>query len=207
MLEFLSKGGVLVGPILICSVVALAIFLERWILLARAGFRSRGLAETVASLIREGEVERAEQEARGSRSPVGWVLASMLEVRGSDDKTVEAVVGHAAEEQVQDLSRHLPALAVIAGITPMLGLLGTVMGMIKSFMVIQQMGGKVNAAVLAGGIWEAMLTTALGLAVALPALVAHGYLDSRVDRFESRIRAAVVALTRAMGADASGRTA
>ena len=83
------------------------------------------------------------------------------------------MVVHATGEEVRDLSRYLQALATIGSIAPLLGLLGTVIGMIKAFMVIQQMGGKVNAVVLAGGIWEAMLTTALGLAVALPTMVAQ----------------------------------
>ena len=82
---------------------------------------------------------------------------------------------HATDEQVRDLSRYLQALATIGNIAPLLGLLGTVIGMIKAFMVIQEMGGKVNAAVLAGGIWEAMTTTAAGLTVAIPALLFYNY--------------------------------
>ena len=81
----------------------------------------------------------------------------------------------------------------------MLGLLGTVLGMIKAFMVIQQMGGKVNAAVLAGGIWEAMLTTALGLAVALPTMVAHSYLSARVDRYEAQLQEGTVTFLKSLG--------
>jgi biopolymer transport protein ExbB len=80
----------------------------------------------------------------------------------------------------------------------MLGLLGTVLGMIKAFMVIQEMGGKVNASVLAGGIWEAMLTTALGLGVALPTIVAHSYLLSRVERYEARLQDGTVAFLKAL---------
>lgn len=105
-----------------------------------------------------------------------------------DRETLETVLEHAIDEEVSFLSRYLQALATIANIPPLLGLLGTVIGMIKAFMVIQQMGGKVNAAVLAGGIWEAMLTTALGLAVALPTMVGHSYLVSRVERYEARLR-------------------
>jgi biopolymer transport protein ExbB len=71
--------------------------------------------------------------------------------------------------------------------------------MIKAFMVIQQMGGKVNAAVLAGGIWEAMLTTALGLAVALPTMVAHSYLFARVDKYEAKLKDGAVTFIKAMG--------
>jgi biopolymer transport protein ExbB len=79
-------------------------------------------------------------------------------------------------------------MATIGNIAPLLGLLGTVIGLIKAFMVIQEMGGKVNASVLAGGIWEAMLTTALGLGVALPTMLAHSYLLARIDRYEARLQ-------------------
>jgi biopolymer transport protein ExbB len=81
----------------------------------------------------------------------------------------------------------------------LLGLLGTVLGMIKAFMVIQEMGGKVNAAVLAGGIWEAMLTTALGLAVALPTMVAYSYLTARVDRYEAQLQDGSVTFLKSLG--------
>jgi len=199
MFEFLAKGGILIGPIFFCSIIALAIFLERLIRFAKASLRSRGLPENVIRFIKEGRGDLAVQTARGSGSPVGHVLASALEVCGQDWKVVETVIANAVDEQVRSLSRYLQTLATIGNIAPMLGLLGTVTGMIKAFMVIQQMGGKVNAAVLAGGIWEAMLTTALGLAVALPAMVAHSYLDARVDHFEVHIRTAVIMLTRAMG--------
>jgi biopolymer transport protein ExbB len=77
------------------------------------------------------------------------------------------------------MERYLPTLAVIGNLAPLLGLLGAVTGMIKAFMVIQETGGKVNAAVLAGGIWEAMLTTAFGLIVAVPTIAAHSYLSMR----------------------------
>jgi biopolymer transport protein ExbB len=90
-------------------------------------------------------------------------------------------------------------LATIGSIAPLLGLLGTVLGMIKAFMVIQQMGGKVNAAVLAGGIWEAMLTTALGLTVALPTMVAHSYLAARVDKYEAQLQDGTVSFIKAIG--------
>ncbi len=199
MLEFLAKGGILVGPIFFCSVLALAIFLERVIRFARISIKESGLPEKVIRFIKEGKRDLALETAKHSDSPIGHVLVGALEMRGQDRKVADDVIAHAIDEAVRGLSRYLQTLATIGNITPMLGLLGTVTGMIKSFMVIQQMGGKVNAAVLAGGIWEAMLTTALGLAVALPTMVAHSYLDSRVDRFETKIRTAVISLTKAMG--------
>jgi biopolymer transport protein ExbB len=116
------------------------------------------------------------------------ILNHVIEVKNRDWNTLETVIGHATQEEVRGLSKYLQALATIGNVTPLLGLLGTVIGMIKAFMVIQEMGGKVNAAVLAGGIWEAMLTTALGLSVALPTMIGHSYLVSIVEDFEARLQ-------------------
>lgn len=179
-------------PILFCSVLASAIFIERFIRFTVLQRRGRRVANRVAEHIAEGNREAAVQTARNSCSPMGRVLIQGLEVMYRDRETLETVLINAVDEEVRNLSRHLQTLATVANIAPLLGLLGTVVGMIKAFMVIQQMGGKVNAAVLAGGIWEAMLTTALGLAVALPAMVAHSYLAGRVDRYEARLQTGTV---------------
>ena len=199
MFDFLAKGGILVVPILLCSVVVLAIFLERLIHFSRVRIRDFGLVEKVAGYVRVGEPARAIDLARESESPMARILASALEVIDNDRETFETVVVHSTGEEVRELSRYLQVLATIGSIAPLLGLLGTVIGMIKAFMVIQQMGGKVNAAVLAGGIWEAMLTTALGLAVALPTMVAHSYLVSRVDNYEAQLQDGMVTFIKATG--------
>lgn len=204
MIEFLSKGGILIGPILFCSVLALAIFLERLIRFGRVRIKGFELVEKIARFVREGNDDQALNLARGSNSPMGRVLTHALEVKDQDRETLETVIVHSTDEEVRELSRYLQALATIGSIAPLLGLLGTVLGMIKAFMVIQQMGGKVNAAVLAGGIWEAMLTTALGLAVALPTMVAHSYLASRVDKYEAQLRDGTVTFIKALGTNRKG---
>lgn len=192
MIEFMSKGGILMGPILLCSVLALAIFVERVIRFARMKKRGAGLAERIAALIREGKTTEAVSSAAQSGSPMGRILEKAIAVKDLDREMIETVIVSATDEEVRDLSTYIQALATIGNIAPLLGLLGTVLGMIKAFMVIQQMGGKVNAAVLAGGIWEAMLTTAFGLAVALPTTVAHSYLVSRIDDYEARLQSGSV---------------
>ncbi|MEA3438468.1 MAG: MotA/TolQ/ExbB proton channel family protein [Thermodesulfobacteriota bacterium] len=199
MIEFLSKGGVLVGPILFCSVVALAIFLERLIRFARVRIRGYGLVEKIARHVKNGEDHQAYELAGTNNTPMGRILAQAMEVKDQDRETLETVIVHSTDGEVRELSRYLQALATIGSIAPLLGLLGTVLGMIKAFMVIQEMGGKVNAVVLAGGIWEAMLTTALGLAVALPTMVAHSYLVSRVDRYEAQLQDGTVTFIKAIG--------
>ncbi len=198
MVEFLSKGGVLVIPILLCSVFALAIFLERIIVFARMRSRGRGIDRKVAELILARKDEEAKQAAMDSDSPMGRVLARAIEVKHAERQTLETILVNAIDREVQALSSYIQTLATIGNIAPLLGLLGTVMGMIKAFMVIQQMGGKVNAAVLAGGIWEAMLTTAIGLAVALPTMVAHSYLVARVDKYEAGLQNGAVAFIKAI---------
>lgn len=198
MLEFLAKGGILVTPILLCSVLALAIFAERVIRFAVLRKRGRFVADQVAGAVAAGDIAEARRAAAKSRSPMGRILAQGLDVGNQDQETLEMVLVHATETEVRDLSKYLQSLATIANIAPLLGLLGTVIGMIKAFMVIQQMGGKVNAAVLAGGIWEAMLTTALGLSVALPTMVAHSYLTAQVDQYEARLQDGIVRLIKSL---------
>ena len=173
--------------------VALALFLERLIRLGRINIRG------MARHLKNGEDHQAYDLASRDASPMGRVLTQAMEVKNQDRDTLEAVLVHATEAETRELSRYLQALATIGNITPLLGLLGTVLGMIKAFMVIQEMGGKVNAAVLAGGIWEAMLTTALGLAVALPTMVAHSYLSARVDRYEAQLQDGTVMFLKSIG--------
>jgi biopolymer transport protein ExbB len=199
MQDLFAKGGVLVVPIIFCSVLALAIVVERVIRFAVLRKRGLNVDERVARDLAENDAQSALRAATDSRSPMGRILVQAMDVMGQDRETLETVLVHAIEEEVRELSRYLQALATIANIAPLLGLLGTVIGMIKAFMVIQEMGGKVNAAVLAGGIWEAMLTTALGLAVALPTMVAHSYLTGQVDRYEARLQAGTVRFVKMLG--------
>ncbi|MBA3012766.1 MAG: MotA/TolQ/ExbB proton channel family protein [Proteobacteria bacterium] len=193
MLEFLSKGGILVIPILFCSVLVLAIFCERIIQYAINRSRGKDIEHKVATLVAQGDIQGALRLSQQNNSPMGRVLAKAIGAKDLKTRMLESVIANAVENEVRALSAYLQTLATIGNIAPLLGLLGTIIGMIKAFMVIQQMGGKVNAAVLAGGIWEAMLTTALGLAVALPTMVAHSYLIAKVDTYEARLQDGCVA--------------
>jgi len=186
-MSLIQKTGVLAWPLLACSVAALAIFTERMIRFAIIGRKGSNVARRMGALLVQGDDAAARREAKDSDSPMGRVLVKGFDVLDQDRETLETVLTHAIEEEVGSLSRYLQALATICNIAPLLGLLGTVMGLIKAFMVIQQVGGKVNAVALAGGIWEAMLTTALGLIIALPATVAHSYLVDRVEHQEANL--------------------
>lgn len=188
MIDMLSRGGILVIPILGCSVLALAIFLERLIGSFTHTVGRSSITDQVLAVFRSGQIPTAIALAAESNSPEGRLLSQAMEVYGKDRETLDTVISHSLETEVRDQARYLDILATIGNVTPLLGLLGTVLGMIKAFMVLQEAGGQVNASVLAGGIWEAMLTTALGLGVALPTMIAHGYLAGRVEKFEAHLR-------------------
>ena len=197
MTEFITKGGVLMIPIILCSILALAIFVERLIHLYRMRKRGKDIEFKVIALLKEGKEAQAIKEAGESDSPMGRIIEAALEAKDDADReTLESIIVNATDTELRGLSSNIQTLATIGNIAPLLGLLGTVIGMIKAFMVIQEMGGKVNAAVLAGGIWEAMLTTAFGLAVALPVMMAHSWLTASIDQYEARLQNGSVAIVR-----------
>jgi len=198
ILQFFAKGGLVMWPILFCSVIMLAIFCERLWRFARVRLAGPDLAAQVGRAMAAGAPEAARQKAEEDPGPLGRVLGAATAINHRDRETLETVLIDAQQAEMRHLERYLPALAAIGNIAPLLGLLGTVMGMIKAFMVIQEMGGKVNAVVLAGGIWEAMITTAFGLIVALPAMAAHSYLAGRVDRFHDNLETLTVAFVKAL---------
>jgi len=186
MLELLAKGGVLVWPIIICSLAGWFIFFQKMLVLRFAAGKKTG-ESSMLRLLAESRFDEAGKIANMKRAlktrKVTAAERLLIEVLSADIRsreTLEVVLSHGVEREVKYLSRNLATLATMGNISPLLGLLGTVVGMIKAFIVVESMGGRVNAAILAGGIWEAMLTTAFGLIVAIPLMIIHNYLLGRV---------------------------
>ena len=181
---FFDKSGPLGAAIVLASVVAATIVLERLWAFRKVRLRDPQFLHRLREAVTRGDFNEAGEIARRETNPLAKALAPVLgRVGGTGNRSraqLEKVLAQAASREVRSLERFLPSLALIANVTPLLGLMGTVTGMIKAFQAIQNLGGKVNASVLAGGIWEAMLTTAEGLAVAIPALIAHHMLQGKV---------------------------
>lgn len=188
LIDLLARGGPLVPPLLLLSFVAVAVSVERLAAVARAARLDAAPAREALDLFRAGDRAAALARCAASEAPLARVIARGLEAAGADRATLEATLGHAVEAESARLARRLPLLAGVTSAAPMLGLFGTVLGLIEAFRVIERAGGAVDAAMLAGGIWEAMLTTALGLAAALPALVVHEYLRHRILALEEGLR-------------------
>ena len=174
MIEVLRAGGPIMIPLGICSVLALAIIAERFWNLRDAKVLPPSEVERIRLLIDQGEFARAEEYAASRPGPLNNILLAALEARREPRDLIREVVRDAGRQEVPTLERYLGPLGTIASVSPLLGLLGTVLGMIRVFAVISQQGvGQADA--LAGGISEAMITTATGLAIAIPTLAAYNF--------------------------------
>jgi len=180
VLELIQSGGWLMIPILGCSVLALAICLERLWTLRTNRVAPAGLLAETWMLVKKGQLNAERMQQLKSSSALGKILVAGLNNASHGREVMKESVEEAASHVVHDLERFLNPLGTIAAITPLLGLLGTVIGMIKVFTEIM-IQGTGNANILAGGISEALITTASGLAVAIPALIFHRYFQRRID--------------------------
>jgi biopolymer transport protein ExbB len=180
MIEFLWRGGVLMLPILLCSVLALGIVIERLFNLRKKRVVREDVMEGVESMLRENQLSEAGMLCRRNSSSMSRILLVALLNHKKDRAEIKELIEDAGRQEIPNLERYLNLLGTIAGIAPLLGLLGTVAGMIRVFDVISAAGvGHPNA--LAGGISEALITTAAGLTVAIPALVFHSYFVNKAD--------------------------
>lgn len=180
MLEIVQSGGWLMVPILLCSIVAAAICVERLWTLQRSRIVPKNLLAQIWSAVKTDELDSQKLRELRTSSPLGQVLAAgVANTRRGRDVMKEAME-EAASQVSHDMERYLTSLGIIASISPLLGLLGTVVGMIKVFTALM-LEGAGNANVLAGGISQALITTAAGLSVAIPALMFHRFFLRRID--------------------------
>lgn len=180
MLELIKAGGWLMIPILACSFAATVIIFERLLALRRARVLPMPLLATLQRWLQCGAVDAQEAAALPSQSPLGRIVAAGLAVRGRGRDILRERVEDSGRHVVHELERFLNLLGTIAAISPLLGLLGTVAGMIKIFQVVSVQGNS-NFSLLSVGIAEALVTTAAGLTVAIPSLLFYRYFQRRVD--------------------------
>ena len=178
--ELIITGGWVMAPIILCSVIALTIIAERFWSLRVSRIAPNNLAIQVSNLYKQNALTIESLEKLRQNSPLGRILANGLKNINHEREIMKESVEETGRQVAIELERYLNTLGTIASITPLLGLLGTVIGMIKVFAVITT-AGVGNPEVLAGGISEALLTTAAGLAVAIPSLMFYRFFRRRVD--------------------------
>ncbi len=180
--EFILQGGVVMYVLLGCSVLALTIIFERSWSLRRAAVLPMKDINAIEKAVLAGKVDDAVEACRKRNTAMSRILWVALKNRGVQRPVMKEILEEAGRQEVAHLDRYIGVLGLIAAISPLLGLLGTVIGMIEVFSVIS-IEGVGKADVLAGGISKALNTTAAGLTVAIPSLVAYRFFEARVNRF------------------------
>lgn len=181
MFEIIVAGGWMMLPIILCSVAVIAITVERYWSLNPSKIAPRNLLAQVWSWIKNNQIDAARLRELKQSSPLGQILAAGLSNSRHGREVMKDSIQESANQVIHQLEKYVGLLGTIAAIAPLLGLLGTVFGMIKVFSAIMLDGGSGNTAALAGGISEALITTAAGLGVAIPAMVFHRFFLRRID--------------------------
>jgi biopolymer transport protein ExbB len=180
MYELFLKGGILMYPIAFCSIVAVGIFLERIWVLRRGRVLPRDFLIEVEDLVMRRKRPEAISLCKRNNSSIAHVIRVGIENYGKKRDVIKEKIEEVGRREAASLERYINVIGTIAGVSPLLGLLGTVSGMIKSFNIIS-IEGVADPASLAGGISEALITTAAGLVVAIPTFVVYRYLSNKAD--------------------------
>lgn len=183
LFDIVVRGGVLMIPIVLCSIVAVAILIERLWTLRKIRIKSSTFVLQIKYLLLRKDVDGAIALCKKTPGPIAGITKAGLEKINRPRQEIKEAIESAGRREIYFLEKYLGVLGTIAAIAPLLGFLGTVTGMIRAFMQVQVHGGNVDASVLAGGIWEALITTAAGLSVGIPALIFYNWLQGKVERF------------------------
>ncbi|ARA95029.1 MAG: MotA/TolQ/ExbB proton channel family protein [Bacteroidetes bacterium] len=182
VIDTLMRGGWVMVPILLLSILTIYLFVERLLTVRRAQADPGSITERVRAYVQSGDIRGALAFCEAQDKPIARILKQGLERLGRPISEIQDAVHAAGKYEAFELEKRTDLLASIAGIAPMLGFFGTVTGMIKAFQEIQNLQGNVNPSVLAGGIWEALLTTAAGLLVGILAVFFYNLLLNRINR-------------------------
>ena len=182
LLSIYLKGGYLMWPILLCSIIALTVIIDRYIVLRKTKINIPAFTVRIRGLIKKKDISGAISHCMEEKSPVANIIRKGLKKYRLGHERVKEAIENAGRQEISKLEKGLSVLATIAGIAPLLGFLGTVTGMIQAFMRIEDLAGSANPSDLAGGIWEALITTAFGLIVGIPALAFYNYFLSAVKK-------------------------
>ena len=200
MWEIVRAGGPFMWPIIICSIAAVGILLERLWTLQRKRVLPQDLIKKVTDLAERNQVNPKVIEALEKNSPLGRILAAALANRHRGREIMMERIEDTGRHVVHELERFLNSLGTIASISPLLGLLGTVTGIIRAFNAVM-LGGMGDPRMLAGGISEALITTAGGLAVAIPSFIAYRYLRGKVERIVVEMEKVAVTFADTLGSE------
>jgi biopolymer transport protein ExbB len=180
--ELLLEGGILMIPIFVLFAISIYVISERWSALNRTNLKIEPFLERIENYLKTGRVQDALAYCDDFDKPLANILKAGIKRLGRPIRDIEDAIDNAGKKEIFNLEKRMNWLATIAGVAPLLGFTGTVTGMIEAFIDIQNLEGNVNPSVLAGGIWEALITTAAGLIVGLIAFGFYNFLLGKINR-------------------------
>jgi biopolymer transport protein ExbB len=179
--ELITKGGLVMVPIGLCSVIGLAIIIERLYYFRKSSSGLDVFFNSIQEFLQQGQKEKALDYCKSFPNPLSKLIQSGLSEDNLPRWKLEEKLSLAGQEEINTFGKNIRGLEVIATISPLMGLLGTVIGMVQAFSKVAEYQGQVDPGVLAGGIWVALLTTAAGLAVAIPAVIMLHYFEKKIE--------------------------
>lgn len=184
LMNIIQKGGYLMAPIIICSIVAIGVIIERFVRLRKSEVDADKFMDEIRLILDVNDIKGAIAQCKSTPGPIANICRMGLMKYDRNKQEIREAIEDAAALEIPQLEKRLGILATVAHASPLLGLLGTVTGMISTFQVIaeaSQQGQPVDQGLLAAGIWVALITTAAGLTVAIPTYIAHNYLAARTE--------------------------
>lgn len=182
LISILVKGGWLMLPMAILAVLAVYVFIERFLTIKKAGQIDVDFMSNIKDYMFNGNIESAKNLCRNSDTPIARMIDKGVARHGKPADQITAAIENVGKLEVYKLEKKLSFLATVSGAAPMLGFLGTVIGMIKAFFELANAGNNIDPTLLAGGIYEALVTTAVGLFIGIGSYIGYNYLVSSVDK-------------------------
>ncbi len=176
------KGGIVMIPLLLLSIVAIYIFIERYMAISKASREEYNFMNNIRDFIHEGRIDSAKSLCRNNQSPLSRMIAKGITRIGRPLNDINAAIENVGKLEVSKLEKNIAFLSTVAGAAPMLGFLGTVLGMVRAFYNMSMAGNNIDIALLAGGIYEAMITTIAGLIVGIIGYICYNILVSRIEK-------------------------
>lgn len=189
ILELASKGGWIMGVLALMSIVAVYIFVERFLAIRNAGKDDKLFMDRIRDYIKNNDVKSAINFCRVTNTAAARIIERGISRMGKPAAEVQAAIENTGDLEIAIMERRLPVLATIAGGAPMIGFLGTVIGMVEAFWQMSNAGGNIDISLLSSGIYQAMITTVGGLVVGIISLFAYNYLVAKVDSVVNEIEA------------------
>ncbi|MCX6148965.1 MAG: MotA/TolQ/ExbB proton channel family protein [Ignavibacteriales bacterium] len=187
LIDMFLKGGLIMWPILLSSIIGLAIIIDRYIVIRRAKMNIPAFMVKIRGMLKKKDVDGAVQLCLEEKTPVANMIRKGLRKYKFGHERVREAIENAGRQEIPKLEKGLTILATVAGVAPMLGFLGTVTGMVSAFMTLQELQGAATPADLAGGIWEALITTVYGLIVGIIALIFYNNYLSNINKLVAQM--------------------